>query len=81
MKLVNNTPNGAYYGISSGNSANCGSIPANGSVDLPYWDNKQNVKVTFSALGKAPPGQTAPFSVTIPKSGTGMAVTIGLYQE
>lgn len=81
MKLVNNTPVAAYYGISGGNSADCGSIAANGSTNLPFWDNKTNVKVSFTAIGKAPPGETAPFSVMIPKSGTGMAVTIGLFQE
>jgi hypothetical protein len=41
------------------------------------------VTVTFSAVGATnpPPGESTPFSVTIPQTGTGMTVTIGLYQE
>ena len=71
----------AFYGISGGNSADCGNIPANQTADLPFYDNQQNVVVTFSAVGTAPPGESTPFSVTIPNSGTGTTVTIGLYQE
>lgn len=82
MKLYNNTPMAAFYGISDGTSADCGNIPANQTTDLPYYDNKQTVDVTFSAVGaNTPPGESTPFSVTIPKTVTGMTVTIGLYQE
>ncbi|MEY2563272.1 MAG: hypothetical protein QOH88_1465 [Verrucomicrobiota bacterium] len=81
MKLYNNTPMQTFYGISDGTSADCGNIDANESVDLSYFDNKKSVTVTFTAVGTAPPGETPPFSVTIPQSGTGTAVTIGLYRE
>jgi hypothetical protein len=81
VKLFNNTPNDANYDISYGNDAECGSIAANATLDLPGLDNQKDVKISFYCAGQAPPGETAPFSVTIPKSGTGMAVTIGLYQE
>lgn len=82
MKLVNNTPMEVFYGISNGGSADCGTIPANQSTDRPFYDKKQNVTVTFEAVGQnTPPGESTPFSVTIPQSGTGTAVTIGLYQE
>jgi len=83
MKLYNHTPMEAFYGISGAGSADCGNIPANQTTDLPWYDNKQNVNVTFSAVGAQapPPGETTPFSVTIPQTGTGMTVTIGLYQE
>lgn len=83
MKLFNNTPMEAFYGIAGAGSADCGNIPANQTADLPWYDNKQNVTVTFSAVGTQPPppGETTPFSVTIPSSGTGTTVTIGLYQE
>jgi hypothetical protein len=83
MKLFNNTPMEAFYGISDGTSADCGNIPANQTADLPYYDNKPKVNVTFTAVGATPPpsGETTPFSVTIPATGTGTAVTIGLYQE
>ena len=79
MKLINHTPNDAYYGISDASSTGCGSLKANAQIDLPALDNKQNVKVSFSALGKGPAGDN-PFSVTIPKTRKGTAVTIGLYQ-
>ena len=82
MKLFNNTPNDAYWSMSATSGSSCGSIAANETLDFPQWDNQQNVQVAFYAAGKgAPPRETAPFSVTIPQSGTGMAVTIGLYQE
>jgi hypothetical protein len=41
--------------------------------------NETNQQVV--AVGKAPPNEFPPFSVTIPTTGTGMTVTIGLYQE
>jgi hypothetical protein len=81
MKLYNNTPNAAYYGMSYGDDASCGKIAANQTIDLHFYDNKQNVKVSFVAVGKAPSGEVNPFSVTIPKSGKGMTVTIGLFQQ
>lgn len=81
MKLFNNTPNGAWYGVTHGNGFDCGSLDPDQTIDNPVWDNQQNVRVDFYALGDAPPDETAPFSVTVPQSGTGMAVTIGLYQE
>jgi hypothetical protein len=81
MKLFNNTPNIANYDISYENDAECGSIAANATIDMAGLDNQKNVKISFYAAGKAPPGETAPFSMTIPDSGTGMSVTIGLYQE
>ncbi len=81
MKLFNNTPNDANYDISYANDAECGTISSNATTDMPGLDNQKNVKVSFYAAGQAPPGETAPFSITIPQSGTGMVVTIGLYQE
>jgi hypothetical protein len=82
MKLSNNTPTAAFYGIHGGGSGDCGNIPANGSVDLPWYDNKQNVTINLSAVvPKTPPGDVAAFSVMIPKSGKGMTVTFGLFQQ
>lgn len=80
MKLYNNTGNDVFYGISSANSGDCGTIDAGDTADLPYYDNQENVRVTFSALPVSD-NQVTPFSVTIPESGEGMAVTIGLFQE
>lgn len=82
MKLSNNTPTAAWYGIHVGDGGDCGNIPAHQSVDLPGYDNKRNVRIGFVAVvPKTPPGDIAPFSVTIPKSGKGMTVTIGLFQR
>lgn len=78
MKLYNNTGNDVFYGISDSNSVDCGTINAGDTADLPGYDNQTNVRVTFAAL---PVNQVTPFSVTIPESGEGMAVTIGLFQE
>jgi len=82
MKLSNNTPTAAFYGIHGGGSGDCGNIPAHGSVDLPWYDNKQNVTINLHAVvPHTPPGEFGPFSVTIPKSGKGMTVTFGIFQQ
>ncbi len=79
MTLYNNTNNEVFYGISYAGAGDCGTIEAGQTVDMPGYDNQENVRVTFTPT---PVGQQAsPFSVTIPQSGEGMAVTIGLYQE
>jgi hypothetical protein len=81
MKLSNNTPTLAFYGIHGGGSGDCGNIPAHGSVDLPWYDNKRDVTINLNADVPHPPGENGPFSITIPKSGKGMTVTFGLFQQ
>lgn len=82
MKLVNNTPIEAFYGIHGGGGGDCGTIPANGNVSLPWYDNKDDVIIYLSAIvPKTPPGESGPFSITIPKSKKGMTVTMGLFQR
>jgi hypothetical protein len=81
MKLVNNTPIQVMLTIACGNSADCGTIDPGGSSDWPYYDNQQNVLVAFAALPSSQPPEITPFKITIPDTGTGMAVTIGIYQE
>jgi hypothetical protein len=78
MKLANNTNNEVFYGIESPGEGDCGTIDAGGTADLPQYDNQENVTVTFQAM---PDNQVSPFTVTIPDSGEGMAVTIGIQQE
>ena len=80
MRLMNNTENEIFYGISAANSADCGTIDAQQSTDLPYYDNQESVTVSFSAL-PASPEQASPFVVNIPETNEGMAVTIGIYSE
>ena len=79
MKIYNNTPNQAEYFISSATGSECGSIDPSQTLEFPQWDNQDNVTVSFIALPSQPEG--SPFTVTIPESKTGMAVTMGLYQE
>jgi hypothetical protein len=79
MQLYNNTPNQLFYSIGDASSADCGTIDQGETADLPYYDNQQNVNVAFQVSGGG--ANAVPFSVTIPSSGTGMAVTLGLYVE
>lgn len=81
MKLYNNTQNQVMLTIECASSVDCGTIDPGGTSDWPYYDNQQNVLVAFSALPSNPPPEATPFKITIPDTGTGMAVTIGLYQE
>jgi len=81
MKAYNNTPGQVFLSISSPSAADCGTIDAGATSDWPFYDNQQNVRVAFSAMPFSQPPEITPFKITIPDSGTGMAVTIGLYQE
>lgn len=80
MNLYNNTPGEVYFGIESSTSGDCGTIDPSNTADWPSYDNSENVTVTFAAYPFSDPGIT-PFKITIPESGTGMAVTIGIYKE
>ena len=77
MNLFNNTPNEAYYGISTEGSGDCGTIAAGDTVSLPSYDNQTNVVVKFTAM----PNPPSPFDITINDTGTGKVVTVGLYFE
>ena len=81
MKLYNNTPGEVYYGIEYPGTGDCGTIDVGATTDLPAYDNQDNVTVSFAALPFSSPPEITPFKITIPESGTGMAVTIGIYQE
>ena len=75
MRLYNNTQNEALYTISAGQSDSCGTIDPGKTAEDAY-NNTQNVTVYFSNNDNS-----YPFSVTIPNTGTGMAVTVGIYFE
>lgn len=81
MNLFNNTPDELYYSIASPGMGDCGSIESQGTTGLSSYDNSDNVTVTFSVLPASTPPEVTPFKITIPQSGTGMTVTIGIYQE
>jgi hypothetical protein len=75
MLIYNNTSNELLYTISTGQSDSCGTIEPNQSVDEPAYDNTPNVTVYCSN------NNGGPFDVTIPNTGEGMAVTVGIYFE
>ncbi len=81
MKVFNNTPVDVFYGIESASSGDCGNLTAGDTADWPGYDNQDNVTVTFSALPMSTPPEITPFKITIPETGSGMAVTIGISQE
>jgi hypothetical protein len=81
MKLYNNTPGEVYYDITSPGLGDCGTIDPGATTDLPSYDNQDDVTVSFLAMPQSTPPDITPFQITIPESGTGMAVTIGIYQE
>lgn len=82
MKLFNNTPGQVYYGIDNASSGDCGVIDSLAtSADMTAYDNSQNVFVAFAAYPFSNPPEITPFKITIPESGTGMTVTIGISQE
>lgn len=81
MNLYNNTPMEAYYGVSYGNAFDCGTIPAQQTLENTNWDKQPTLKVVFSAIESGTSNNQNPFSVVVPQTGTGMVVTIGLYQE
>ena len=75
MQLYNNTSNEVLYTISAGSSDSCGTIDPGQTASEPSYDNTQNVSVFFSN------NSGGPFSVTIPNTGEGMSVTVGIYFE
>jgi len=75
MKLFNNTPNEALYTVATDSSDSCGTIDPGQTAKVDGYDDTQNVQVFFSN------NAGGPFSVTIPSTGEGMAVTVGIYFE
>lgn len=47
MKLVNQTGQDVHYSISSPGGSDCGTIRSGSLVDLPGYDNQDDVVVTF----------------------------------
>ncbi|MFO1044697.1 MAG: hypothetical protein U0941_23230 [Planctomycetaceae bacterium] len=73
MLIQNCSPNTIFYGISNPGSADCGTIDANQTQDAGY-NNQSNVSVVISPLGGS-----SSFPITIPETGTGKVITVGLY--
>ena len=81
MNLYNNTQMEAWYGVSYGNQFDCGTIASQDTISNTNWDNQDNLKVIFSSWEGTPPTYGNPFWLNIPDTGTGTAVTVGIYQE
>jgi hypothetical protein len=75
MKIVNETGQEVFYGISGGGSADCGTIAVDGFVDLPFYDNQAEVKVSVTH----PVDRI--FTITVPSSGTGEQVEMAVLAE
>ncbi|HEV7396283.1 MAG TPA: hypothetical protein VGN86_07205 [Pyrinomonadaceae bacterium] len=75
MKLVNETDQEVFYSISGGGSADCGNIEVDGLVDLPYYDNQQNVIVAFS------PVTGTAFTINCETTGQGEQVEMALIAD
>lgn len=74
MIVQNSTSNQIFYSISSPGSADCGTIDAGQATEVGY-NNQTDVNVSLRPI------DTSEFSVTIPQTGTGKVVTVGLYFE
>jgi hypothetical protein len=75
MTLVNETGQEVNYWISSASMGDCGSIAVDGIVDLPAYDNQQNVSVEFLPLS----GNN--FDINCGSTGTGQQVELALVAE
>jgi len=76
MTLVNETGQPVDYWIQTGNQADCGSLDVDGLIDLPGYDNKENVYVGFNTQGTE-----VPFSIVCDSTGTGQQVEMALVVE
>lgn len=80
MKIYNNTPDTAGYNVNWEDGGDCGQIDPGDTIANPSW-NGMNIQVRMRALPDQPGGGISPFSITIPQTKPGMAVTIGMYHE
>ena len=76
MQLVNETDTVVQYSITSSGTGDCGQIPVDGMVDLPGYDNQQNVTVSF-----LPYSGEAWFSIDVGTTTTGEQVEMAVKYE
>jgi hypothetical protein len=76
MRLVNETGQQVGYWIQNANNSECGNIDVDGYVDLPEWDNQQNVSVGFNT-----PGANTAFTMVCDSTGTGQQVEMAVVAE
>jgi hypothetical protein len=76
MRLVNETGAVVEYWITNASNTECGSISADSYVDLPEWDNQQNVNVSFGT-----PGSDTEFTMICGSTGEGQQVEMAVVAE
>ena len=76
MKLVNETGQEVFYGISYAGAGDCGTIPVDGIADLPFYDNQQNVQVSFVPVSPA-----ESFSITVENTKPGQQIEMTVVAE
>ncbi len=76
MTLVNETEVAVNYWIASEGQADCGRIEVDGEVELPGYDNTQNVTVSF-----LPADGTAYFATTWEATEAGQQTEMALVVE
>jgi hypothetical protein len=74
MRLVNESGQAVDYWIQCANNIECGSIAVDGYVDLPEFDNQQNVYCGFDTSGTT---QTQ-FTINCTNTGTDQQVEMAL---
>jgi hypothetical protein len=77
MRLVNETGQQVQYWIQYGTNSECGTIDVDNYVDLPEYDNQQNVSVGFDTVGTS---QTS-FTINCTNTGTDQQVEMALIAE
>jgi hypothetical protein len=77
MRLVNESGQQVEYWIQCANNIECGNIDVDGYVDLPEFDNQQNVYCGFDTAGT---NQTQ-FTINCTNTGTDQQVEMALVAE
>lgn len=77
MRLVNESGQQVEYWVQSAQTgAECGTIDVDGYVDLPDFDNQENVYVGFDT-----PATNGVFTINCTNTGTGQQVEMALLAE
>jgi hypothetical protein len=79
MIILNNTAQDVGWDGSWEGGGDCGTLGAGQSFDQPGWKN-MTITVDFNGLPDNL-DEVTPFAIEVNETGTGTAVTIGLYYE
>lgn len=76
MRLVNETQQQVAYWIQTGSNSECGQLDIDAYVDLPQYDNQDNVYVGFNTTGSE-----RAFTINCTDTGKGQQVEMLLVAE